>query len=464
MKNNIPYFLLIAFFMATVAFCSCNKGKDWLDIKSNKGSVIPESTNDFQALLDDAYKLNYTYSTAGLAGADNSSIPDASFSPVPEAERNLYTWNRTIWVAGNSTDWNNFFAIIENANIVLDGLKKINDNEPNYNSVKGQALFHRAFAYYNLAQLFCKQYDNSSAVSDLGLPIRLSSDVNEIVQRSTLKALYEQMISDASAATNLLPPTQTYLQRPINAAAFALAAKLYLHTGDYTKAANYAGDAIAIHPELLDYNNSSVINMGTTYRFPVYGKNNPEILFFASSNKYRSVNVSSTSPGIVVPELYQSYNSNDLRKTIFYVLSGTNAKYRGTYSGNAYNFCGLATNELYLIRAECFARLNNKDAALSDLNRLLVNRYKTGTFTAVTAADATAALALVLTERRKELPFVANIRWEDLRRLNKEIAFQKTLIRTVNGTNYTLLPNDKLYVLPIPDNEIQLTGLIQNER
>lgn len=458
-KTNVTVLLMM------LLFCfSCKKEQDWLEAKTNKGSVIPQSLTDFQALMDDAYKLNYRYSTSGLVGTDNITIPDASFASLPELERNLYSWNRQIWIAGNSPEWNNLFAIIENANVVLDGLAKLGSSSPGLNSVKGQALFHRAFAYYNLAQVFCRQYNAASAANDPGLPLRLTSDVNVLVKRSTLQATYDRMIQDATAATGLLPGTQPYLQRPIDAAAYALLAKIYLQTGDYPKAAENAGKALSLRPALLDYNNTAVINVATTYRFPAYGKNNPEILFFASGNSNRSVNVSTSSPGIVDAGLYQSYDGNDLRKTIFYTLSGTAVKYRGTYAGNAYNFCGLATNEMYLVRAECAARLSDKDAALADLNRLLSNRYKTGTFTALTASDAKSALAMVIAERRKELPFVANIRWEDLRRFNKEAAYQVTVKRTINGTSYTLAPNDKLYVLPIPDNEIQLSGIEQNER
>ncbi len=128
------------------------------------------------------------------------------------------------------------------------------------------------------------------------------------------------------------------------------------------------------------------------------------------------------------------------------------------------NFCGLAANEMYLIRAECLARQGNKEAALSDLNALLRKRFKTGTFTDLGAASVLDALTLVLSERRKELPFTGNIRWEDLRRLNKEANFRRTLTRIVSGNTYTLLPNDARYVLPIPQVEIEITGLTQNER
>jgi len=93
----------------------------------------------------------------------------------------------------------------------------------------------------------------------------------------------------------------------------------------------------------------------------------------------------------------------------------------------------------------------------------LKNRYKTGTFTNLTAANADDALALIVKERRKELCF-RNLRWSDLRRLNKDSRFQVTLTRNVNGQSYTLAPNSSRYVLPLDPIETTSGGLQQNPR
>jgi hypothetical protein len=105
--------------------------------------------------------------------------------------------------------------------------------------------------------------------------------------------------------------------------------------------------------------------------------------------------------------------------------------------------------------------MGNASAAMNDLNTLLMKRWKTGTFIPYTAINATDALSKILTERRKEL-LMRGIRWSDLRRLNKEPQFAKTLIRVIGGQTYYLYPNDKRYVFPIPLQIIQMTGVPQN--
>jgi hypothetical protein len=68
-----------------------------------------------------------------------------------------------------------------------------------------------------------------------------------------------------------------------------------------------------------------------------------------------------------------------------------------------------------------------------------------------------------LAERRKELIY-RGIRWSDLRRLNRDSRFGIILTKTLNGVTYSLLPNDKRYVLPIDEIEIRLSGIQQNNR
>ena len=115
-----------------------------------------------------------------------------------------------------------------------------------------------------------------------------------------------------------------------------------------------------------------------------------------------------------------------------------------------------------MIKAECSARAGNVADAMTYLNTLLRKRYVTGTYVDKTAASADEALRIVLTERRKEL-LMHGQRWSDLRRLNKDPRFAKTITRVVKGQTYTLQPNSLQYTLPIPDDVIsQAPTIIQN--
>jgi len=80
------------------------------------------------------------------------------------------------------------------SNIVLEGLSKIQPNEKNmeqYNRIRGTALFWRAWQFFQLAQIFCDDYEKETASQKMGIPIRLSSDINQANARANIEATYQ---------------------------------------------------------------------------------------------------------------------------------------------------------------------------------------------------------------------------------------------------------------------------------
>ena len=462
MKKKYTYnvfFILIAL----LVFQGC-KQNDWLNEKRDKAQVRPETIKDFQAILDNEDWINGRFTNTGIACSNNIYIQSKDFAAVIPGQQQIYIWGMNTWdnSNGSSTEWNWMYATIGYANIVLNGIEQSKLSGGEVENIKGQAYFFRAISLYNLTSLFCKQYSESTGDKEKGLPIRLTSDVNIIVQRATLKATMDQVIADCKAAIASLYEQQTVTTRPSKAAAYALLSKILLNNGNYSEALENAEHTLERKSSLLDFN-SGIVSLTQTYRFPANGIGNDEVLFLSYSGMNGIVRPTTTTRGTVDTTLMKMYSENDLRKAFFYVKSGNAFKFRGNYTGNFYNFCGLATNEVYLIKAECLARTSKVKEALLTINTLLKKRYKTGTYTELTASSPNEALTLILQERRKELPFTGNIPWEDLRRLNLEPERQVTLNRIINGQSYTLNPNSARYALPIPDFEIKFSGIEQND-
>lgn len=460
MKTKL-YTIISGVFILLMTSCT----KDWLEEKPSKSLVVPQTIKDLQAVLDDPYTLNRGMPTAGLISVDLLNISDADLGQFQESDRNIYSYTPGyIWAAESTIDWDQAWKAIASANIVLEGITKLNNNDPEVLNLKGQAYFFRAFHYYNLAQIFCAPYEASKAAQLLGLPIRTTSDVNILEKRSTLSELYSQIIKDLQSSSALLPASGKNFFRPTKPAALAMLSKISLLMQDFNKARVYADSAITIKPELLDYNNSTLVSSSKPYIFPDMGVYNPEIILYAFGNLTWFDGSGIGSPIRVKQSLYESYESNDLRKTFLYETTTGQPSSFGTYSGYNNIFQGISTNLLYFIRSECNARLGNLDAAKNDLNLIFKYRYKTGTAPVVSESNKDALIRLILSERTKEFPRVSNIWWEDLRRLNLEPAYQRTMSRTVNNKLYTLPPNDPRYVFPIPNNEIKLSGIEQNQR
>jgi hypothetical protein len=441
-------------FATALLLSSCKK---YLDAKPDKQLVIANKINDYQALLDNTNIMTVQYPSAGEVASDDLYLLYNTWQTRTVTDQNCYTWQADVFNDDERNDWSNSYLVVYYANLVLDGIKSLPQPAAgsDISNVEGQAHFFRAFAFYNVLQLFAKPYDASHAEEDLGIPLRLSSDLNIPTSRSTVKQSYDQVLADAKQAAMLLPVTPLVKTRPCRTAAYALLARTYLSMSDYVNAKKFADSALSICNTLIDYN-CTCINPNAAYPFPLF---NDEVIFHSL---LYGVGALSASAAKVDSNLYRSYDANDWRKTAFFKKNADGTiSFKGSYNGSSAKFCGFAVDELFLVRAECNVRLLNVEDGLNDLNTLLARRWKQGTFVPLATTDPKQALQLILLERRKELLF-RGLRWSDLRRLNKEPEFAVTITRNLNGTTYTLPPNDTHYVFPIPLNVINITGIQQN--
>ena len=444
---------------------SCSKSP-FLDKKPSTNLVVPITLADFQALLDNTSVIGLT-PVLGEMSADNFYLIDGFWQIINTREHNAYIWAPDIYAGqGKVEDWDIPYQQVFYANVILEGLPNIKVDSTNvaqWNTMKGSALFTRAFAFYNLAQLFAPVYDSISARSlpAMGIPIRLTADVNAPTTRSTVQQTYEQILADLQQAVVLLPATVPYANRnrPSRPAAQALLARVYLSMRNYGLAGAYANNCIQSYPTLIDYYQ---LDSGP---FPI-ALTNIETLYQSSFFVNDQVMIGLAAPLCVIDSgLYQSYAANDQRRRIFYriMMSTGTPSLKGSYNGGVYPFSGLATDEMYLIRAECAARTGQINAAMNDLDTLWRHRCDSGTFVPFTVPPLQKALDTILLERRKELAF-RGLRWTDLRRLNLDETRQVILSRNLNGIVYTLRPNTDLYTLPIPPDVLAFSKILDNPR
>jgi len=447
---------------------SCKK--DFLDAKPSTSLVTPKTLTDYQAMLENVDVLNRaTPGLLQLASDDYIFIDNAAWlGTYYNAEHTSYIWAKDLYEGQKEIkDWNAGYSGIFICNSVIEGLNHIRitgANQKEWNNIKGWALFMRAYLLYDLVRSFSPAYDSQTAATDLGVPIRLKSAIDKNEPRASVEKTYNQLFSDLSAANNLLLPeiNVTNKQRPSKVAVMALYARIYLSMRKYDKAEQYADHTLGLYNILTDYNHIDV-----SARIP-FSMNSPETILNTTviKNYYNVILVGGFIDAVTIePYLYSLYHENDLRKDIYF---GTNPLTGSIYIKFGYagayvnSFTGLATDEIYLIKAECLARKSEVNNALTVINTLLKNRYKTDGFIPLSASSPIEVLNKILIERRKELVW-RSLRWTDLKRLNKEGA-NITLKREINGVTYLLSPNDPKYVFPIPDDEILFSGIEQNKR
>lgn len=435
-----------------------NACEKYLDAKPDKKLVVPATVTDLQALLDNYPRMNRADPGAGEISADDYYLTEQDWQGLfTDQYRRMYIWEKDRLFEEGFNDWSYVYKSVYISNSALEGIKNIKPNQVNQqqlNNVNGQAHFYRAKSFFQAALLWSRAYDDNTAATDPGIPLRLDPDFNKRIDRSSVKQTYDQIINDLEQAIELLPVTVPHVMRPSKAAANALLARVYLAMRKYDKAFIYANASLQLQNTLLDYNN---LNSAAGYPFSPY---HPEVLH---ESLIPAPDPIYNSKARIASELLQMYQANDLRKQLFFSKNADGSYFfKGSYEGSPNLFSGLATDEVYLMRAECFARLGKVPEAIADLNSLLQKRWKKGTFIMLTASNPLEALTMILDERRKEL-VMRGIRWMDLKRLNKEGA-NITISRNLNSSVYTLPAEDLRYSLPIPEDVIALTGMMQNPR
>ena len=455
-------FVYMLLLIIAIAPFACNK-KELLDTRPNNAAFVPTTADDFQGLLDDEVLFGQNCFLTYVS-TDEIYIPDGALDALRSSTRNAYLWKQKIFdTIEPAPDWDQPYAQILNANMAIEGMTKLitkEGNTPRLNALIGDAYFKRSFSLYNLVQVFAPSYDSKTAATDLGIPLRMTTDVKEKLFRANIQATYDQIIDDLKQATQLLPTfvDSLHLNRSSQPAAWALLSRIYLSMRDYQSAAFAATRCLNSYDSLINFNqlnsNSptpfSLRNKETLYQSKIMQGNIFVPLFLARG-------------AVIDPELIATYQPGDLRTAVFFTIKPNGqATFKGSLFGDIYPFSGISTAEVFLNLAECNARLGHTEVALQYVNNLLKNRWKNNQFTPYADPSSSSVLQFILQERKKELA-LKGLRWMDLRRLNKEGA-NIELKRIYRGSLLVLPPNNPRYVFPIPDDVLQFNNYPQNQR
>ena len=312
--------------------------------------------------------------------------------------------------------WSSAYVGINRANYILDALPEITDlTDAKKAQYKGEALWIRGLMY----SLLAKYYGGVPIVDKPSKTV----DASILVPRATATETYAFIIKDLEEAATLLPAARNP-GRATQGAANALLARIYLETGDNTKARDKATAVIgnSAYRLLTNYNdlwtnlNRNSAESIYEVQFTTANGNSTAYWFHPTQLGGRLGFAPSTS-------LMSAYETGDTRRAAS-IATHTNGqvygfKYRQVATG-AENIPVLRLAEQYLIRAEANARLNAPTATVhADIN---VVRNRAGLANlAATVTSQQALLDAILQERRVELAF-EGFRLQDLKRHGKAVA------------------------------------------
>lgn len=412
MKIKIIYILLVLVF----SMSSCD---GFLEVIPDNASTIGEELNtaqDAREYLNSSYDA-LTYSSS--LGGQFALISELMSDGIENVDLNgdwAAHYNRTTGIFNTSTRsmMSAGYQAVGRANNVLDQLDFITDlSAEDKATMEGEIRFIRAMMHFDLVRFFGQPYGYTGDNSHLGLPIQVTQST-ELVNRSPVGEVYNQIISDLKSAIELLPTDNGIYAN--SWAARGQLAKVFFQMNDFTNAYDYANDVIENGPYSFDSDFSLKYGFGES----------EEIVFGLIST---NVNSDNANGGIRdyfrlvnnIPAVYTSVayagaytlEPTDMRAAQW--LVGDNGK----FLCNKFNIDEAYTNpvlhitELKLIRGESAAETNNAPQGVADLNDVRERADLLALSDALAGAPLIQQLRI---ERHKELYFENN-RMHELKRI-----------------------------------------------
>jgi len=159
---------------------------------------------------------------------DNTCLSSRTTDPLYQA----LTYTMTDDLKNVGTLWMLAYKVIGMSNTVIEAVEKNGLDDAESRQLKGEALFMRALMHLHMVTLYAKPYCEGE--SNVGVPLRLKSDVNEPVTRATVGEVYKQIEADLQqAATFLAAKSRGNHGYPNQAAAYGLLTRVELYMGKY---------------------------------------------------------------------------------------------------------------------------------------------------------------------------------------------------------------------------------------
>ena len=259
-------YIVIAAMVMSLGMTSCN---DYLD-KQPDSRLDLQSPSDVSKLLTSAYPTRHPAYLFEMYSDNSDCNINTGWDEASRFQGQAYRWEDITDDDNESPDgiWTDFYGAISTANIALQHINSLSEAaQSEYAGQKGEALLCRAYTMFQLANIFCQAYDETTADTDMGLPYPVQSETNVTAKydRGTLAQLYQKIEQDLLEGLKLV--SKNNYDKPKyhfnTSAAQAFAARFYLYYHKYDKAIEYANLVLGSNPSSLlrDWNSWSQLSV-----------------------------------------------------------------------------------------------------------------------------------------------------------------------------------------------------------
>jgi hypothetical protein len=470
--------MAVAFALLMALLVSCKKS--FLEVVP-KGKLIAQKVSDYNLLLSNLDLVNVG-ATAQVPMGDELASIEPYFSGANLKTQRLFRWDDVVYEPDEDaielkTPMQNIYLF----NKIINEVPNAKDGtEQQKTSIAAEAMAGRAWTYFLLINYFGKPYHQVTSATDLGFPIVKNADVTATkFTRASVKEVYEFIVNDLISAIPNLPERTTHRVRMSKSAAEGLLGKVYLFMGKFNEALPLLNAAITdmgnadIPVRLYDYNvtfapGGAFLPIGSFGPSYPYVPNIQESIFGKQAFSFWTF---SANELVLSRQTVDLFDASDLRlkfysKATYFGPDYPNGLLRKMGPSNIQY--GVLVPDIYLLRAECKARLNDLTGAKADVETLRKNRMPASSAPVPTAvaSQSLSLLKFILDERIREFA-VSGYRWFDMRRLSVDplfsnTVFTHTLYSTTGSVASTFTLKPARFVLRFPQKVMDENPGMQN--
>jgi hypothetical protein len=370
-----------------------------------------------------------------------------------------------------------YYRIISNSNVIINGIDKTVGLPADKNNMLGQALTYRAWAYFNLVQLYGKRFVRGAANDGLGVPLVLTNTTSPQA-RATVAEVYTQLNNDLNRAATLLTTARADKSNLNLSVVLGIQARVALTQQDWATAATKAA-AARVGYTLMN-TSAQFLDGSASWTNPEWMWGSSQIddqtEYFTAFLAYVSYNFNSTNirtnPKLISSALYNTMAATDLRRALW-VPSPTSAnsivppgggraafmnqKFKAKSDANSVgDMPYMRAAEMFLIEAEAKARNNDEAGAKTVFTTFMQTRVPSFS----TANTGAAFITEIMNSRRVEL-WGEGFRFFDLKRLDQALNRTGSNHNSALAVSMTIPAGDNQWQWVIPQSEINANPLVK---
>ena len=483
------FYTILATVVLGIMLPSC---AGFLDQKPSDSTLSIEAITtpaDAQVALNGAFRAMSNFSYYGRQFLLYADFKGGDMTPPSLGLGNdaLFTFIHNFNMSNFGEYWNIMYYVILQSNNLLaaldeDLVKIVSESDQTaVNNIKGQALFVRALAHFDLVRIYGYPYLKDNGASPGAAIVTEVLNAKDQLVRNTVAEVYTQVIQDLTQASTLMSKSKIELGANYYAAK-GLLARVYLYKGDWDNAYSNAVEVInsgmyqLYTPENwveswgIDYGSESIFELPVRTGENDLAQSSPTFML-------RPSYVNNGQSSLVASKIFETLLNEDPQDVRWGIMGNetTNEGHAWLVKGRlgwvrkyeknnqtANNLKIIRLSEMYLIAAEAALKKSaaDKNTAANYLNAI----RKRSLSLAPAQANDSQLEDLILKERRKEFLCEGHTYFEYMR-LGRTVRYDQTLFPIgPEGRSLAIDWNYYKCVMPIPIYELLANpNIVQNK-